>query len=48
MPRLTVNLSAENSRKLDHFADQTGRSPDDLLDEAVERLDLLAPEAPDD
>lgn len=48
MPQLTVNLSAENSQKLDRFAGTTGKSRDELLNEAVARLDLLAPNSPND
>jgi predicted transcriptional regulator len=43
MPLTTVNLSPENTRKLEVFASQTGKSQDDLVNEAVERLDVISP-----
>jgi len=48
MPQTTVNLSPENSQKLDLFSSQTGKSRDELLNEAVEQLDLIAPASPTD
>lgn len=44
MPQMMVNLSPENSRKLQLFATRTGKSPDELLNDAVEQLDVVRSE----
>lgn len=48
MPQTTVNLSPENSQKLEVFASRTGKSQDDLVNEAVEQLELPASTSPID
>jgi predicted transcriptional regulator len=40
MPQMTVNLSPENVRKLEMFATRTGRSRDELLNHALEQVDI--------
>jgi predicted transcriptional regulator len=40
MPQTSVNLSPENSQKLEVIASHTGKSRDELANEAVERLEL--------
>lgn len=45
MPQTRVNLSPENSRKLEAFARQTGKSRDELVNEAVEQLEIEGSEA---
>ena len=48
MPATVVNLTPSNSQKLSQLSRQTGRSPDELLNEAVERLEpAVAPSLPD-
>jgi predicted transcriptional regulator len=38
MPMTTINLTEENSEKLEAIARRTGKSRDELLNEAVEKL----------
>ena len=48
MPQMTIELSPENSRKLEMIVRQTGKSRDELLNEAVNRLHVAAPAANSD
>lgn len=37
---MLVNLTRENEQKIEHLARQTGRTPAELVNEAVERLPI--------
>jgi predicted transcriptional regulator len=41
-----LKLTEENKRKLDELARQTGKTPDDLANEAIGRLTLETPVGP--
>jgi hypothetical protein len=45
MPQMLVNLSPDNTRKLEVCATQTGKSHDQLLNDAVEQLEVARSES---
>lgn len=48
MPQVMIDLTPENSLRLEMFVRQTGKSQDELLNRAVEQLDVAESGVSDD